>query len=423
MPSADPMVNVTLTLAGLTYRGFYYQNFWNEVHDLAVRRAVQDGLRDDDVRAAIGDWRLVWGPATRQIGEDFDASAMYVVRNATRPSQLVVAVRGTNPLSFTDWIKGDLDVATVVPWPFDKGTPNDQRAQLSRSTAFGLNLLLRLTSPDGSVLAQGVEGALDSVSGFVPEFAAALVRRIPIDREDVTSPLRKALAGVEAGLRQDAKRAPAELATVVGEKLGVGKKRASRSIGWPPPRDVAGTTLVDFLTTEAKSAPLEIIVTGHSKGGALAPTLALWLVETRDHWDPTQRARIGCYAFAGPTPGNGAFGRRVGAKLNGPNRRVVNTNDLVTHAWDKDGIASIPNLYDGGLRWLQPIVPVIQHHLGSYHYEPVDITPELFQGALLMAGGEPDASLVQIVHQHLEAYLKWTGLVKKGINTLKLVLA
>ncbi len=422
MRRGDPLIEVTLTLAGLTYRGFYYQNFWDEVHDLAVRRAVLDGLRDDDVRAAIGDWRLVWGPATRQIGEDFDASAMYVVRNATRSAQLVVAVRGTNPLSFTDWIEGDLDVATLVPWPFGSGTPSAHRAKLSRSTAFGLNLLLRLTSPEGSALARAAEGVLDIVSGFVPELVAATVRRIPIDRQDPTSPLRRALREVEIGLQEDATLAPAKLATVVGEKLGVARRRASRSIGWPPPRDGAGVTLVDFLTKEAKKAALEIIVTGHSKGGALAPALALWLVETRDHWDPTKRARIGCYAFAGPTPGNGAFGRRVGTMLDGPSRRVVNTNDVVTHAWDNAGIASIPALYGGKLRWLEPVARAIQHHLKSDDYEPVDITTESFQGALLKPGGVTDASLVQVVHQHLGAYLEWTGLVNKGINTLKLVL-
>ncbi len=423
MRRGDPLIEVTLTLAGLTYRGFYYQNFWDEVHDLAVRRAVLDGLRDDDVRAAIGDWRLVWGPATRQIGEDFDASAMYVVRNATRSAQLVVAVRGTNPLSFTDWIEGDLDVATLVPWPFGSGTPSAQRAKLSRSTAFGLNLLLRLTSPEGSALARAAEGVLDIMSGFVPELVAATVRRIPIDRQDPTSPLRRALREVEIGLQEDATLAPAKLATVVGEKLGVARRRASRSIGWPPPRDGAGVTLVDFLTKEAKKAALEIIVTGHSKGGALAPALALWLVETRDHWDPTKRARIGCYAFAGPTPGNGAFGRRVGTMLDGPCRRVVNTNDVVTHAWDNAGIASIPALYGGRLRWLEPVATAIENHLKSNDYEPVDITTESFQGALLMTGSAPDASLVQIVYQHLDAYLEWTGLVQKGIGALKLVLA
>lgn len=47
-------------------------------------------------------------------------------------SQLVVAVRETNPVSFTDWIKGDLDVATLVPWPFDEGLPGArERVKLS----------------------------------------------------------------------------------------------------------------------------------------------------------------------------------------------------------------------------------------------------------------------------------------------------
>jgi Lipase (class 3) len=423
MRGADPMVDVTLTLAILTYRGFYYRRIWDEVHDLALRRAVQDGLRDRDVRAAIGDWRLVWGPATGQIGEDFDASAMCVVRNATRPSQLVVAVRGTNPLSFTDWIAGDLDVATLVPWPFDQQTQGKRRASLSRSTAFGLNLLLRLTSPQASAFAYVFEGALDIASGFVPELAAAAVRRIPLDRKDVTRPLASALGEVERQLLQETRLAPDERAAAVGEKLGTNRKRASRSIGWPPPRHGAGATLVDFLRTEAKNAALEVVVTGHSKGGALAPALALWLAETRAHWDPTARARIGCYAFAGPTPGNGAFGRRVGAKLDGPSRRVVNTNDIVTHAWDDAGIASIPDLYGRKLGWLRPIAGAVREQLKANDYEPVDIDTEEFRGKLLMVGKEPDASPLQIVHQHVDAYLEWTGLAKKGIDTLKLVLA
>jgi hypothetical protein len=102
---------------------------------------------------------------------------------------------------------------------------------------------------------------------------------------------------------------------------------------------------------------------------------------------------------------------------------VVNTNDVVTHAWDKGGISSIPQLYGGGLGWLQPVVGAIQQHLTAYDYEPVDITPETFQGKLLMIGAAPDASPVQIVHQHLEAYLERAGLVNKGIGILKLLLA
>jgi hypothetical protein len=90
---------------------------------------------------------------------------------------------------------------------------------------------------------------------------------------------------------------------------------------------------------------------------------------------------------------------------------------------DNAGIASIPALYGSRLRWLEPVTTAIEHRLKSNDYEPVDITTESFQGALLMTGGGPDALLVQIVHQHVDAYLEWTGLVNRGISTLKLVLA
>jgi hypothetical protein len=37
--------------------------------------------------------------------------------------------------------------------------------------------------------------------------------------------------------------------------------------------------------------------------------------------------------FAGPTPGNSAFAKRMMREFEGTHRRVVNTNDVVTHAW------------------------------------------------------------------------------------------
>ena len=47
---------------------------------------------------------------------------------------------------------------------------------------------------------------------------------------------------------------------------------------------LAGTALVAFLqaaVTSADGRPVRVTVTGHSKGGALAPTLALWLADTQ----------------------------------------------------------------------------------------------------------------------------------------------
>jgi hypothetical protein len=95
---------------------------------------------------------------------------------------------------------------------------------------------------------------------------------------------------------------------------------------------------------------------------------------------------------------------------------------IVTHAWGDAGIASVPDLYGGKLGWLRPVAGAVRDQLTANDYEPVDIATDEFRGKLLMAGNGPDASPVQIVHQHLDAYLEWTGLAKKGIGMLKLLL-
>src|SRR5262249_43081030 len=76
-----------------------------------------------------------------------------------------------------------------------------------------------------------------------------------------------------------------------------------------------GLDLLTFLRTQADETrdPLDVTLTGHSKGGTLAATLALWLQATlessdaEDCWDPTRRARVSCYTFAAPTPGHTPF--------------------------------------------------------------------------------------------------------------------
>jgi len=415
----DQNVPVMLALAGLTYRGFYYRKLWSEGHELAVRRAVADGLADRDVRAAIGEWTLAWGPATRDVEADFDSSAMFVARSAAEPQRLVVAVRGTNPISLTDWIKGNLDVAHPVPWPFRDGAQGDER-RVSGSTAFGLGSLLRLTSPSGSCLSRTVEAAVFETSRLVPELFANLVRGIPVDHSDVLRPLRRAVADLLDAWRPKVDLAGAEMLRVVDELSGA---RGTRVVRWPSPApDGRGRTLVDFLIAEASRAALDITVTGHSKGGAVAPALALWLAETRARWDPEDRARIGCYAFAGPTPGDGAFGLRVGEKLDGPSRRVANTDDLATHVWDDAGLGSIERLYGGTFAWLAPVLDALRARLASYDYEHVGLSSETFAGTHLPNLSRELDPVGQIVQQHLDAYLEYTGLRTKRVDTRKLFL-
>ena len=66
-------------------------------------------------------------------------------------------------------------------------------------------------------------------------------------------------------------------------------------------------SLISFLKNERSSGPLNICVTGHSLGGMLCGTLALYLQENLSTWDPSKSSNISSISFAGPTAGNGKF--------------------------------------------------------------------------------------------------------------------
>jgi hypothetical protein len=87
-----------------------------------------------------------------------------------------------------------------------------------------------------------------------------------------------------------------------------------------------GLTLQDAVA--ALSPGLPIIVTGHSLGGTLAPTLALFLAKH------APERSFSATTFAGLTPGNRAFAALF-ATQGVPVRRVYNTLDTVSYGWDK----------------------------------------------------------------------------------------
>src|SRR5215813_8180692 len=134
-----------LTLAALSYRGFQ-DVLGGRLHEGIVTAALLDGLTT--LAPVRDEWDLVWGPATgRERGQLVDSSAMYVVRDRRAPSRYVVAIRGTNPISLSDWLLGDLWVGETVDWPF---APASDPAAISKSTALGLAALqaMRARTPD-----------------------------------------------------------------------------------------------------------------------------------------------------------------------------------------------------------------------------------------------------------------------------------
>ena len=178
--------------------------------------------------------------------------------------------------------------------------------------------------------------------------------------------------------------------------------------------------LLTFLQSQAAAAtrPLDVTVTGHSKGGALAPTVALWLADALrsgaagEAWDVKGNAHVSCHAFAGPTPGNAAFAQRLDAMLGAAHHHLRNTNDIVTHAWQDDELRQIPSLYDKRSAPFEPLLNRIANGVQQFQYRQALTGVRKFKGALdsnRLFGAE-------FVHQHMEAYLEELELTAEGIH-------
>ena len=111
----------------------------------------------------------------------------------------------------------------------------------------------------------------------------------------------------------------------------------------------APENLTTFLTNEARKAHpagLTLHVTGHSLGGALSPTLALWLHDNKSQWDPQGKAVISVYPLAGPTPGNTAFANYYDSVLGNTTYRLWNPFDVVPRAWNHESMGTMADLYE-----------------------------------------------------------------------------
>ncbi|WP_080055635.1 lipase family protein [Spirosoma aerolatum] len=105
-----------------------------------------------------------------------------------------------------------------------------------------------------------------------------------------------------------------------------------------------GKTLLQFLSTLHGAGPTEVAFTGHSLGGALCPLMALQCMEWKQQMGYTNLT-VSVYPIAGPTPGNSEFANYAAQKFGDNYHSVINANDIVPHAWQKDMFAKIPSLY------------------------------------------------------------------------------
>jgi len=94
---------------------------------------------------------------------------------------------------------------------------------------------------------------------------------------------------------------------------------------------VMGTDLVTILATLAALQPCTFYVVGHSLGGAMATTVALFLQEVSA--SVLKNSTILPYTFAAPTAGDKAFADLFNDRF--PNAVCTyNKYDLIPHAWD-----------------------------------------------------------------------------------------
>ena len=75
--------------------------------------------------------------------------------------------------------------------------------------------------------------------------------------------------------------------------------------------DHDGIGLLQFLHNITMSDKINVCVTGHSLGAAVANVLSLYLLENPDLWDATMESTVSCISFAAPTIGNGSFAKNA----------------------------------------------------------------------------------------------------------------
>lgn len=112
-------------------------------------------------------------------------------------------------------------------------------------------------------------------------------------------------------------------------------------------------TMLSALNSFVKSQNITgatVAVAGHSLGGALAPVLAMYMVDTASTWNTVSGSitTIQAWPTAGPTPGNADFATYY--QNNFPNIAAnytskYNTLDVIPHAWQDSMLSVIPSIY------------------------------------------------------------------------------
>jgi hypothetical protein len=115
----------------------------------------------------------------------------------------------------------------------------------------------------------------------------------------------------------------------------------------------------------------DVMITGHSLGGALSGPYTLFLDDTRAEWDPTNRISLRVLDTAGQTPGDADFSRYFGERLGTRSCRVWNEMDVVPHAFQTETLARIPTMYVPNIpssKRVEKLIANLQRETAANHY-------------------------------------------------------
>jgi len=187
-------------------------------------------------------------------------------------------------------------------------------------------------------------------------------------------------------------------------------------------RPGAGTTLLKFLGGIEPKLGKRLIISGHSLGGALSPTLTLWLHDVRILWDTFHLVQLSTMPTAGPTAGNSIFAGYSDKHLTAT--RFANAIDVVPHAWQASDLEKIPTLYAPDIepdQTIHDLVAFAKRLSANGDYTQILHDTGWFPFDVDTALIDPTKSVFvnfarQLAYQHTFAYMRYFGVKSDALE-------
>lgn len=172
-----------------------------------------------------------------------------------------------------------------------------------------------------------------------------------------------------------------------------------------------GNTILEWLDgviDQSSGKPVKLNICGHSLGGVMATTFALWLSDELEGRGKIERVDMQVFAYAAPTAGEGVYVHYLNRKMEGRYWSFRNYYDLVPHAWKESEVKSVlPDIY-GALTMNdteRKLYDVLSGNIRGLQYEKlrneVDVPSEILDFF-------SSDYLVQAAAQHVFPYLAYS---------------